>query len=65
MRRRPLILMLAGALALLAVSPATNEAVPPNPKDPCANNGRDTCGTTGVGFYKTYRYGQRWFGDFQ
>jgi hypothetical protein len=23
------------------------------------------CGTTGVGFYDTYRYGVRWFGDFR
>lgn len=38
---------------------------PPNPNDPCARNGRDTCGTTGVGFYRRYRYGLRWFGDYR
>jgi hypothetical protein len=36
----------------------------PNPHDPCASAGRNTCGTTGVGFYKNYRYGLRWFGDY-
>jgi hypothetical protein len=39
--------------------------VPPNPHDPCARNGIDTCGTTGTGFYRTTRYGRRWFGDFR
>ena len=38
---------------------------PPNGNDPCSTAGRDTCGTTGVGFYKTYRYGIRWFGDYK
>jgi hypothetical protein len=37
---------------------------PPNTHDPCAKAGRDVCGTTGVGFYKTYQYGVRWFGDY-
>jgi hypothetical protein len=37
---------------------------PPNGNDPCSRAGRDTCGTTGVGFYDTYRYGIRWFGDY-
>ena len=32
---------------------------------PCSTAGRDTCGTTGIGFYKTYRYGIRWFGDYK
>lgn len=29
------------------------------------NGTRDICGTTGVGYYKTYSYGTRWFGDFK
>jgi hypothetical protein len=37
---------------------------PPNGNDPCSRAGRDTCGTTGIGFYDTYRYGIRWFGDY-
>ena len=27
--------------------------------------GRNVCGTLGVGYYKQYRYGIRWFGDFR
>jgi len=38
---------------------------PPNGNDPCSRAGRDTCGTTGIGFYDTYRYGVRWFGDYR
>jgi Sortase domain/Bacterial Ig-like domain (group 1) len=38
---------------------------PPNGNDPCSRAGRDTCGTTGIGFYDTYRYGIRWFGDYK
>jgi hypothetical protein len=53
------------ALALLAVPRASFGADPPNPNDPCSNAGRNTCGTLGVGYYKTYRYGLRWFGDFR
>jgi hypothetical protein len=37
---------------------------PPNGNDPCSRAGKDTCGTTGIGFYDTYRYGIRWFGDY-
>ncbi|MDA0163989.1 sortase [Solirubrobacter ginsenosidimutans] len=40
-------------------------AEPPNQNDPCAKAGRDTCGTTGQGSYRTYRYGPRWFGDYR
>ncbi len=40
-------------------------AEPPNQNDPCSRDGRNVCGTTGVGFYDTYRYGLRWFGDFR
>ena len=55
------------AIATLAVAPAVvRAAVPPDRGDPCANAGRDTCGTTGVGLYKSVsRYGVRWFGDFR
>jgi hypothetical protein len=53
------------ALALLAFPRASFGADPPNPNDPCSNAGRNTCGTLGVGYYKTYRYGLRWFGDFR
>ena len=40
-------------------------AEPPNQNDPCSRNGRDTCGTTGKGSYRNYRYGVRWFGDYR
>jgi hypothetical protein len=53
--------VLSSVLALASSSPA---AQPPNPNDPCVSGGRDTCGTTGVGYYKVYRYGTRWFGDY-
>jgi len=49
----------------LAAPAASLAATPPNRADPCAQAGRDSCGTTGVGFYKTYRYGVRWFGDYR
>src|SRR5438132_1401154 len=51
-------------LALLA-APAALGGVPPNPHDPCVTGVRNTCNTTGVGFYRTFRYGTRWFGDFR
>jgi hypothetical protein len=51
---------------VLVVGPSTPRAAePPNPNDPCVSGTRNVCGTTGVGFYKTYRYGTRWFGDFR
>jgi Sortase domain len=40
-------------------------AAPPNREDPCSRAGRDVCGTLGVGYHKSYRYGVRWFGDFR
>ena len=40
-------------------------AEPPNQNDPCSKAGRNTCGTTGEGSYRTYRYGIRWFGDYR
>ncbi len=62
MLRRLLILVSLAA----AISPAAAFAAePPNQNDPCSRNGRDSCHTTGVGQYKTYRYGLRWFGDYR
>jgi hypothetical protein len=55
---------LACACALIA-APAAFGATPPSAKDPCVSGTRDICNTTGVGYYKTYRYGTRWFGDFK
>jgi hypothetical protein len=60
---RPLLLSLT-IVAALAPS-AAFAAAPPNPNDPCSSGGRDTCNTTGVGEYKAYRSGTRWFGDFR
>ncbi|MEA2154850.1 MAG: hypothetical protein QOE11_990, partial [Solirubrobacteraceae bacterium] len=61
LRRFLIVLVLAAA-----ISPAAALAAePPNQNDPCSRGGRDSCGTTGVGQYKTYRYGLRWFGDYR
>jgi hypothetical protein len=60
--RRILILLSIAA----ALGPAVASAAePPNGNDPCSRGGRDSCDTTGVGEYKTYRYGLRWFGDYR
>ncbi|HST25269.1 MAG TPA: class F sortase [Gaiellaceae bacterium] len=59
-----LVCGLVCACALVAV-PAAFGAAPPSSKDPCIQGTADSCGTTGVGFYKTYKYGTRWFGDFK
>ncbi len=65
----PLIRLLAtgAALVLLALGAgAVARAIqPPNPHDPCASAGRNTCGTTGIGYYRVYQYGVRWFGDYK
>jgi hypothetical protein len=58
-------LLLACALLALSAPGASRALEPPNQNDPCSSAGRDTCGTTGIGFYKQYRYGVRWFGDFR
>jgi hypothetical protein len=58
-------LLLLCALALLALPSASLAKDPPNPNDPCSVDGRDTCGTTGVGFYSQSPYGIRWFGDYR
>jgi hypothetical protein len=61
---RLLFSLVAVVPALALASPAL-AAQPPNPNDPCVSGGQDTCGSTGVGFYKNYRYGTRWFGDYK
>jgi sortase family protein len=65
MRCRGATVFVGCVVALLAASSAPRAAEPPNPNDPCARSGRDTCGTAGVGFYRLTRYGTRWFGDFR
>ncbi|MFN2466901.1 MAG: sortase domain-bontaining protein [Gaiellaceae bacterium] len=65
MRAASRVAWLACAAAVLALPSASFGADPPNPNDPCSTGGRNTCGTLGVGYYKTYRYGIRWFGDFR
>ena len=57
--------MLVALLASLTVPLASSAGEPPNQNDPCSRDGRDICGTTGVGYYETYRYGVRWFGDYR
>ena len=52
-------------LLVLAVQAPASAAEPPNQNDPCARGGKDTCGTTGKGSYRTYKFGPRWFGDFR
>src|SRR4029450_13784680 len=66
MRWRCAPTVLVGCVVVFFAAPsAPRSAVPPNPNDPCARAGRDTCGTTGVGFYRASRYGMRWFGDYR
>jgi hypothetical protein len=66
MRSVALIAAVLGlVLARMVSPPASTAAVPPNLHDPCARNGHDTCGTTGVGFYRETGYGIRWYGDFR
>jgi hypothetical protein len=53
-------------VAVALIAPATSVGrEPANQNDPCSSAGRNTCGTNGVGAYKNYRYGIRWFGDFR
>lgn len=58
-------LLLISILLLLSAPGAALAAEPPDQNDPCSRNGRDTCGTTGKGSYRYYRYGVRWFGDYR
>ncbi len=50
--------------AMLAVPGLALAGEPPNQNDPCSKEGRNTCGTLGVGSYEMYRYGVRWFGSY-
>jgi hypothetical protein len=59
------VALVALVLSLLAVPSSSLAGEPPNPHDPCSTAGRDTCGTTGVGFYDQSPYGIRWFGDYR
>jgi hypothetical protein len=52
-------------VAVLVVAGVSHAASPPNPADPCSRAGRNGCETAGVGFYASYRYGLRWFGDYR
>ena len=60
-----LLAVLAVVSSMAAFAGSSPAAQPPNPNDPCVSGGQDICGTTGVGFYKVYRYGTRWFGDYK
>ena len=62
---RWLAVLAVAVLALLAVPALAGAAEPPNQNDRCSAAGRNTCGTTGLGQYDTYRYGLRWFGDYR
>lgn len=63
--RRTLRSLLVATTLGLTITPAALAAEPPNQHDPCSKNARDSCGTTGVGQYKTYKFGPRWFGDYR
>jgi hypothetical protein len=61
-----LLALAVTAIACLTLAAPLGADTPPNPTDPCTASGpRDSCGTTGVGQYATYRYGTRWFGNYQ
>lgn len=60
-----LAVTLACAAAFLIAPSASFAREPVNQNDPCSTAGRNSCGTNGVGTYKSYRYGIRWFGDFR
>jgi hypothetical protein len=58
--------LLTSLLVAVVLAPAAARAAePPNQNDPCSRGGRDSCHTTGLGSYETYRYGVRWFGDYR
>ena len=65
MRWGALSIALGWASVCLVASAPSGAAVPPDRSDPCASAGRDTCGSAGVGFYRSQRYGVRWFGDYR
>lgn len=58
-------LSIVAALACMAFPAVSHAGAPPDAHDPCAHDGRDGCDTTGTGFYASYRYGLRWFGDYR
>lgn len=60
-----LMALAAAFVAMVVFAAPADAAAPPNRNDPCSENGRNICGTNGVGRYETYRYGIRWFGDFR
>jgi hypothetical protein len=62
---RRIVCGLVCATARAGAPAALGASSPRNPHDPCVSGTKDSCGTTGVGFYKTYSYGTRWFGDFK
>lgn len=63
-RRLPLAAITAIALMMLFAGPGAAVQAP-SQQDPCAQAGRDTCDTTGVGAYHSTAYGLRWFGDYR
>src|SRR3954451_19021076 len=65
MVRRLIVLLLVAVGAAGGATPVASAAEPPNQHDPCSRAGRDSCGTTGKGAYRNYRYGVRWFGDYR
>ncbi len=64
-RVRRILPLLLALCALGSIAPVASAAEPPNQNDPCSRAGRNSCDTTGVGRYATYRYGLRWFGDYR
>jgi Sortase domain len=66
MRPKLLLAALLACATTIAIAPMSAFGrEPANQNDPCSKAGRNTCGTNGVGAYKNYRYGIRWFGDFR
>ena len=62
-RRRAVTIV--AAVAIVAGLGDARAGEPPNQNDPCSSGGRNTCGTTGTGYYADYQYGLRWFGDYR
>ena len=60
-----LLAFVAVVTAVLTVPRLASAGEPPDGNDPCSTAGRNTCGTLGVGSYESYRYGERWFGDYR
>ncbi len=64
-RARWATVLLLVVVVVVGIPGSVLAAEPPNRNDPCSVGGKNTCDTNGVGFYDTYRYGVRWFGDFK